>query len=267
MSAPAHKLRCAAFGVQFVLAADSADLLAAMQERAPWGTEVVASEGGGVAVQFAVRCCGEGYRMTTSGGPVAEAREAEEALGNYAHEVMLYVAENAPERVFVHAGVVAARGGGLLLPGMSFAGKTTLVAELVRAGATYYSDEYALIDSRGWVHPYPRALALRISGSEKQTPTDVETLGGVAGVEPLRVTHVVFTQYAPGAVWNPEQVSGGMAALEMLRHAVPVRRTPQRVMEALARMLDGANVLQSPRGEAKETACALLAMLQSEAAE
>jgi hypothetical protein len=30
------------------------------------------------------------------------------------------------------------------------------VAELVRAGATYYSDEFAVLDSRGRVHPFPR---------------------------------------------------------------------------------------------------------------
>jgi hypothetical protein len=267
MTASARALRCIAFGVEFVLAADSEDLLEGMREGAPWGTEAMAGEGEAVAVEFAVRRRGKDYCVTMSGDPIAESMGTGEALEKYAHALMLHVAENAPERVFVHAGVVASRGRGLLLPGTSFAGKSTLVAELVRAGATYYSDEYALIDSRGWVRPYPRPLALRMSGSEKQTPTDVETLGGVAGVEPLRVTHVVFTQYVPDTVWNPEQVSAGMAALEMLRHAVPVRRTPQRVMEALARMLDGANVLQSPRGDAKETARALLAMLQSEAAE
>lgn len=267
MTATIQKLRCAAFGVQFDLVADSDDVLAAMQDRAPWGTEASHQESVNAAVEFAVRRRGEGYCVTTSDGVIAESREIQEALDTCAHELMLHVAANAPERVFVHAGVVAWHGRGLLLPGTSFAGKTTLVAELVRAGATYYSDEYALIDARGWVHPYPRPLAVRAPGSEKQTPTNVEVLGGVAGEEPLRVTHVVFSQYVPGAVWNPERISAGMAALEMLGHAVPLRRTPQRVMEALARMLDGATVLQSQRGEAQETARLLLAMLRSEAGE
>jgi hypothetical protein len=35
---------------------------------------------------------------------------------------------------------------------LSYSGKTTLVSELIRAGATYYSDEYAVIDERGRVH-------------------------------------------------------------------------------------------------------------------
>lgn len=265
MTATILKLRCAAFGVEFDLAADCENVLAAMQERAPWGTEILARPREGV-MEFGLKRDGASYRVTMSGKPISESAEAQEALDRYAHEVMLHVAEHAAELIFVHSGVVAWRGRGLLLPGTSFAGKSTLVAELVRAGATYYSDEYALIDARGWVHPYPRPLALRAPGSEKQTSTNVETLGGMAGVEPLRVTHVVFTQYTPGAGWDPKPLSSGMAALEMLRHAVPVQRTPQRVMKALARMMDGAEAAQSLRGEAPETAGALLAMLRSEAA-
>src|SRR6476646_7063652 len=48
------------------------------------------------------------------------------------------VAALSPQRVFVHAGVVGLRGGAIVIPGASFSGKTTLVAELVRRGASYY---------------------------------------------------------------------------------------------------------------------------------
>ncbi len=68
------------------------------------------------------------------------------------------VAEVCPDRVFVHASVAGWRGKAILLPGNSLSGKTTLVAELVRSGAEYYSDEYAVLDSEGWVHPYPGFL-------------------------------------------------------------------------------------------------------------
>src|SRR5262249_53029615 len=70
--------------------------------------------------------------------------------------LQLHVAEMAPQHVFVHAGVVGYGGRAILLPGRSFSGKTTLVAELARAGAEYYSDEYAVLDSAGAVHAYPR---------------------------------------------------------------------------------------------------------------
>ena len=64
--------------------------------------------------------------------------------------------------MFVHAGVVAVDGRALLLPGGSFTGKTTLVAALLRAGAQYGSDEYAVLDEAGLVLPaYPRPLSIR----------------------------------------------------------------------------------------------------------
>ena len=63
-------------------------------------------------------------------------------------QIRIYMAVHAPDFIFVHAGVVAVDGGLLLLPGLSFAGKTTLVAALVKAGAVYYSDEYAPIDAK-----------------------------------------------------------------------------------------------------------------------
>src|SRR3954468_7334834 len=51
------------------------------------------------------------------------------------------VAAMSKQRVFIHAGVVGWGGGSSVLPGASFSGKTTLVAELVRPGAASYSDE------------------------------------------------------------------------------------------------------------------------------
>jgi hypothetical protein len=255
-----RRQRCSAFGVEFTLAAESDELLEALRICAPWGTEIVRS-GAGAASEFSLVCGGGGFRAALNGETLVEAETLAAAVDALAGELMVHVAEFAPERVFVHAGVVAWRGGALVLPGGSFAGKTTLVAELVRAGAVYYSDEYAVLDGEGRVHPYPRALGMRTSNGDAQMAVSVAALGGVAGEGPLRVSHVIFAGFALGAVWNPESVSSGMAALELLRHAIPVRRTPARVMATLAAMLRGAKVLRSQRGEAKETAEAVLALM------
>ena len=69
----------------------------------------------------------------------------------------------------VHAGAVQLGERVLLLPGVTHSGKSSLVAELLRRGAIYFSDEYALIDSEGHVYPYPRPLLLR-NGSPEQFP-------------------------------------------------------------------------------------------------
>jgi len=194
---------------------------------------------------------------------VAEGVALEAVLVLLTRDLMVHVAEHAPDRVFVHAGVVGWRGSALVMPGTSFAGKTTLVAELVRAGATYYSDEYAVLDEQGWVHPYPRELQMRRTGEQEQRGVALEALGGSVGKVPLRVAQVVFAHYVEGGQWRPEPVSAGMAALEMLRHAIPVQRTPARVMATLAKMMETAMAVQSERGEASETARLLLAAMDA----
>src|SRR5918994_2119193 len=87
---------------------------------------------------------------------LARSLELDDVMAALETDLQLHVAEFAPRRVFVHAGVVGWRGRAILLPGASHAGKSTLVAALLRAGATYYSDEYAVLDLSGRVHPYAR---------------------------------------------------------------------------------------------------------------
>ena len=250
---------CVSFGVPFRLAADSEDLLLQMLEGAPLGTQCGVAHDREVE-QFAVLRSngGAGYHLTLGNEVAAEEVELKPVLEQFSRDLMVYVANHAPDRVFVHAGVVGWRGHALVLPGTSFAGKTTLVAELVRAGATYYSDEYAVLDERGRVHPYPRTLHMREAGGVEQRSVAVEELDGVAGTIPLPVSLVAFAEYAESGRWDPEPVSGGMAVLEMLRHAIPVQRTPARVMATLATMMETAAAVRSKRGEAREVTGSLL---------
>jgi hypothetical protein len=61
----------------------------------------------------------------------------------------------------VHAGAVAGPTGAVLIAGRSGQGKSTLVLGLVRRGHELLSDELALLDRDGLVHPYPRAVHVR----------------------------------------------------------------------------------------------------------
>jgi len=259
VTAGLHTLSCVSFGVGFRLRADSELLLPAMLECAPLGTQSLRVEGPGDIEEFTLWGLGSaGYRLVVCGEVVAEAAEVRAVLEKLTGDLMVYVANHAPDRVFVHAGVVGWRDCALVLPGTSFAGKTTMVAALVRAGATYYSDEYAVLDERGCVHPYARDLQMREAGSAEQVPVPVGELGGRAGTAPLAVSHIVFTEYAESGRWDPQPVSAGMAVLEMLRHTIPVQRTPARVMATLGKMMETATALRSGRGEADETARLLL---------
>ncbi len=177
-----------------------------------------------------------------------------EALESNLH---LTIAGAARGRLFVHAGVVGWRGRAIVLPGRTFSGKTTLVAALVRAGATYYSDEYAVFDARGRVHPYPIALSLREEAGERSQKCPAEALGGLLGAEPLPVGLVVLSRYQPGGRWRPRLLSPGQAMLELLANTVAARRRPKGALATLQQVVSHAPILKGTRGEAKETVGAL----------
>lgn len=173
-------------------------------------------------------------------------------------DVQMLVAEQARERVFVHAGVVSWRGRVILLPGRSFAGKSTLVKALVQAGATYHSDEYAVLDNQGMVHPYPRRLALRQPDSLSPRRVSAEELGGVTGSAPLPVGLVALTKYRPGARWRPQPVTPGKAMMELLNNTVAILRQPEKTLSVLHQAIPWARFLKGFRGEAEEMAESLL---------
>jgi hypothetical protein len=181
--------------------------------------------------------------------------DLEETLSQLELDLELYIADRAPRRTFVHAGVVGWNGQAIIIPGDSFSGKSSLVKALVKAGASYYSDEFAVLDERGRVHPYPIPLAIR-PGSDGGPPMKyrAEELGGVAGVCSLPVGLVLITRYVGGARFRPRPLSAGRAVLELLAHTLPARRRPGRVLAALSQAVAQASVLRGTRGEAKETA-------------
>lgn len=191
---------------------------------------------------------------------LARTLDFDELLEAFAANMRLLVAEHARRRVFIHAGAVAWRGLAILIPGRSFSGKSSLVAALVRAGATYYSDEYAVLDARGRLHPFLKPISLREPGRPEQTDVSVESLGGVSGVKPIPVGCIAVTEFRPGARWRPQHLTEGEAALALMANAVAARRDPRTVFATIDRVVQGSTTIKSRRGEAAEVADKLIAL-------
>ena len=183
---------------------------------------------------------------------VARSRSFEDVLNALESHVQLTVAEFAPRRIFVHAGVVGWKDRAILIPGVSHSGKTTLVDLLIRAGATYYSDEYAVLDPRGRVHPFPRALGIRFPNSGESRKVRAEEIGAEVGSKPLRIGLVVSTNYKDGARWRPRSLSRGKGVLELMANTVSARSQPELALTVLPRALRSAEILKGVRGEANE---------------
>jgi hypothetical protein len=169
-----------------------------------------------------------------------------------------YTAEATSDMTFLHAGVVGWQGSAIVFPGRSLSGKTTLVREMLRLGATYYSDEFAVVDSSGLVHPFARPLGIREDSSYAQTKYSAEELGATSGVKPLPMGMAVICKYEAGARWQPAPLSQGQGALELLANSVAVRSQPDQTLRRLQKLVRHTVFIQGTRGEAHKAAASIL---------
>jgi hypothetical protein len=197
-------------------------------------------------------------RVVCDEKPIAGPFDLRLALGILDAELRMYIALHAPDHVFVHAGVVGVGERAIVLPGRSFAGKTTLVAALVQAGAGYWSDEYAVLDADGLVHPYPKPLSVRIDATRATDERSIESLGGRAGDRPLPIAVIAFTSYRPGVAFALRPCTAGEGAVKLLEHSIAARSRPEQVLAAVRRAATDAVVLEGDRGDADEATGALL---------
>jgi hypothetical protein len=245
-----HRITFEAFGVPISLEVGPAALLSRVPAILPPGRQPCESVPEDHSFRLITRD-GVSYRVESPTGSLAGSSDLDVALGVLDAQLRAFIALRAPEHIFVHAGVVARHDRAMIMPGPAFSGKTTLVAEFVRAGALYYSDDLAALDRHGLVHPYPKLLSIRSDGFS-QIDHEVTTLGGTAGTRAIPVGVIVFSRYRPGARWQPHQLSAGDAILALLSNAVPAHERPEEVFSALTNAVDDALLLEGERGEATE---------------
>lgn len=197
--------------------------------------------------------------LLIDGSPAYRPGRAETILDLFESDLQLFVAEFADPLLFLHAGVVGWRGRAIVLPGSSHAGKSTLVAALVAAGATYYSDEYAVLDVRGRVYPFPRRLSLR-PGPFGSGRVDLShrTPRGAEAASPLPIGLVALVTYRPGQPWRAHRLDPPGAIMAMCQHTVAIRRRPLDTLAILKEVAGSAIVMAGTRGEADATAAWLL---------
>lgn len=184
------------------------------------------------------------------------------ALRHLESDMHLEIALHARTGLFVHAGVVGWNGRAILIPGRSLAGKSTLVAALVRQGATYFSDEYAVIDSVGCAHPYLKPVSLR-NPDRTTRKVNVLELGGRAATDPIPVGAVTCTKYRSGASWHPRQISKARTLLYLMDNTVVAQLKPQLALQCLSLVALRAIGWKGLRGDADETAERLLQQLDT----
>lgn len=246
------------YGLRIGISFDDASLTPSVVERLPPGWESISPSD-----------LDRNYRITefaTASGdglpPGVRLLVGEDELaawGPSAHHIMdslesqlqMYVAEFARPHLFVHAGVVAWHGRVIMLPGSSFAGKSTLVTALVNAGATYFSDEYAVLDLDGRVCPYLRRISLREGpfGPARRVDPERNGVAAVGGPVALPVDIVLFATYEQDSEWSCEALGHGAAILALCSHTVAIQRRPADALSILAKVAQRAGVYRAVRGD------------------
>jgi hypothetical protein len=255
-------LRFEAFGVPIEVVIEDRELDAPVRDILPpgWKPSAGSAQAGGFKL---LGTSVDGYELIIDGKSWLQRASREVAVGMLDAQMRLYIAAHARDWIFVHAGVVASGGRALIIPGHSFSGKTTLVSALIRAGAAYCSDEYAVLDQDGRVHPYPRPLSFRDQNGQWTNDRRAGDLGGVEMEQSAELAMVVVTRYRPGALWRPRRPSTADGLVALLANTVPAQERPEECLRVLRRAIVGASVLQGDRGEAGPAAAALLKELNA----
>lgn len=173
------------------------------------------------------------------------------------------IAQSSHANIFVHAGVIGWQGAALVMPGRSFTGKTSLVIELLRHGATYFSDEYAIFDSDGMVHPFPRDLHVRSPNGISRRMLPAGAFAAPTATSRLPVGLLLFASYSPDTRWQSRSLTPGHALLGLLQNTVRVRRTPAEVLRSLSRVAHSAPAFAAERGEARRAAQPILRLVKA----
>jgi hypothetical protein len=187
---------------------------------------------------------------------IGRSHDVEEILDAVEGDLRLFVAAFARRRLFVHAAVVGWKGRAILIPGRSRSGKSTLTEALVGAGATYYSDEYAVLDPNGRVHPFATPISRRTEG--RPLRISIES----PGTTPLPVGLVVATRYqARTKRFRPRAITPGQVTLELFSHTVAAQRLGGKAFGILKEVSLSATGVRGPRGDAQRAAEEILACL------
>jgi hypothetical protein len=248
-----HTVALRSYGVKLSISADKTEtlspILACLDDLLPGHEPIPVSD---FRHQFYISSEPNGdAAIFKNGERLAAVCPFKDALDIFSSHIRLAVAENAADRVFIHAGAVGFGDKALIMPASSRCGKTTLTAELVRRGGLYYSDEYAVLDADGLLHPFPKPLSIRgLSSDDRQTDVHVESIGGKVAEQEISVAMVLFTEYQNNAVFRPKRLSSANGLMELIRKTIPIRTEPERVLNVLRKVAESAIFVESKRGDA-----------------
>lgn len=182
-------------------------------------------------------------------------------------DLALFTMEHLSRLVAVHAALLVVDGTGVVLPGPSFAGKSTLALAAAEAGVHVVSDEYTLVDPEsGLVTGVTRPVRRRREGGVERVPCARPTA-------PVPVSLVAVLSFGgtdpsspslpspppPSSVAGLSAISAGEIVMALLANTVCASVRPEDSLRAAVAVARTATGVGGTRGEAAGLVAALLA--------
>ena len=164
-------------------------------------------------------------------------------------DLSLWAASHLADLVAVHAAVFADGESVVVLPGPSFAGKSTLSLAAMDLGLEVLSDEYALIDpSTGSVRGWPRPVRRRgANGVVDRFPIPIQQ----GSVQPSMVATLHYdAAHAGDTGLDVEFTSQGETVAALLANTVCAQSRPSDSFSAAVAVARLVHSVRGTRGEA-----------------
>jgi len=205
---------------------------------------------------------GEPHRFYRNHKLIRETHQFWKLLRLLEWQLDAFLVWNEHDKLLLHAGSVAIDGCGILIPGSSRAGKSSLTMSLLLRGCQYFSDELTAIsidsgelvafpkalscrdismfpelDGRSWFGPNAEDLAVGTEpdGWQPVWFTHAEDARAGSVGSSVKITHVIFPKRGNGATPQLEPISKAAVMRGLLRHSINFRRVREQGFRRLAR--------------------------------
>lgn len=177
-------------------------------------------------------------------------------------QLIKFLGDQVTQAYLIHAGAVGNDEGGILLPGPSGSGKSSLTLGLVERGYSYFSDDLTAIDPpSGDLHPFPKPFSIKDTsifpklaysadiwyGGEKKSGKEeqvwylaADDLTSTARSGPVPVRYIIFPTYKPKAKPDIRAIEPNEAAQRLLDNSANFHRFGPKGLRLVARLVQNA---------------------------
>jgi hypothetical protein len=214
----------------------------------------------GAPIEASVERRGDSFAVRVAGRDDATAPDLIGAVSALNHELLHAVMLRNLHLFYVHAGVVAFGARAIVLPGLSRAGKSTIVLALLQEGARLLSDELAVYDpATGALLPFPRAVKVRdecvayfpalahaFVGSGEGRFLRPDALGTERAAPHARARLIAAPQWRENGATVLEPLSQGQGLLHLVSAALNFGSQRERSIDHLAALASDTECVALP---------------------